>query len=90
MSLTIAAEQLPANEPPDNAVPIGVEALVALASVDKFFAETLYRDRDAAMAASGIGFTVTERAILRAMDTETLRRMVAETPTDGAHFPYFS
>ena len=90
MSLTVAAEQLPPNQPADDTVPIGVEALVALASVDEEFAEALFQDRDSAMGASGIRFTVTERAILRAMDPGTLRRMVAETGSRGARFPHFS
>jgi hypothetical protein len=68
--------------PPD--VPMGIQRLLRLASVDeKFRGEFLERRGDIAQA-SGVGLTVTERAVLAAIPARQLLGMIMNLPEPAA------
>ena len=74
---TIVGGQPPGNQRAMQPVPVGLEQLMAMAAVSDEFSEELWRDRDAAVEASGVELTGTERAILGSVDDAALQKMVA-------------
>ena len=73
---TIVGGQPPGNERPMPPIPIGIEELLGMAAVNRDFATALAADREAAIIASGVELTGTERGILSAIDDRTLAQMV--------------
>ncbi len=74
---TIVGGQPPGNQRPMQPVPVGLEQLMAMAAVSDEFSDALSEDREAALEASGVELTSTERAILGSVDDDALQRMVA-------------
>jgi len=73
---TIVGGQPPGNERPLPPIPVGIEEVLGMASVNDEFAQALYSDRSAAVQASGVELTATEHGILGAIDDGSLRQMV--------------
>jgi len=73
---TIVGGQPPGNERPLPPIPVGIEEILGMAAVNEEFAAALYENRDTAVQASGVELTATERGILAAIDSTTLRQMV--------------
>ncbi|TET35909.1 MAG: twin-arginine translocation signal domain-containing protein [Planctomycetota bacterium] len=73
---TIVGGQPPGNERPLQQIPIGIEQILAMAAVDDKFAAALLENREAAMKASGVEVTATEKGILTVIDNAALRQMI--------------
>jgi hypothetical protein len=54
----------------------GIETVLALAAVDPDFAARLLEDRDAALEASGVALSPTQRQVLRTIPPAALRGMI--------------
>lgn len=59
----------------ESAVPVGLEQVLLLAGVEPRFSEALRSTPDAALAASGVALSETERAILRTVPSARLEQM---------------
>jgi TonB family protein len=59
------------------AVPVGLEQVLLMAGVEPRFAEALRSEPEAALQASGVALSATERAILRTVPGERLEQMAA-------------
>lgn len=73
---TIVGGQPPGNSRDLDTVPVGLEELLGMAAVREEFAAALLAEPDAALAASGVDLTDTERAVLGALDGPQLEPMI--------------
>jgi hypothetical protein len=74
---TIVGGQPPGNTRELPPIPVGIEQLLGMAAVNPDFARALAADRAAAIGASGVALTATERGILDAIDAPALALLVA-------------
>ncbi len=73
---TIVGGQPSENQRNLHSVPVGIEELLAMAAVDKDFAQALLLNRDNATTSSGVHLTATEKNILAATDNAALKIMI--------------
>ena len=59
-------------------MPVGMEQVLLMAGVHEGFSEALVRDPQRSAEAGDVTLTVTERAMLDAVDGATIRRMAAQ------------
>ncbi len=77
---TIVGGRPPDDDPALPPVPVGIQSLLRLASVDPAFREELVRRRAAVAGAAGIELTASERAILAAIPDRALADMAERMP----------
>jgi hypothetical protein len=73
---TIVGGQPPGNNRPMQKIPVGIEQILAMAAVDDKFAAALLENREAALVASGVEITATEKVILATIETPALGQMI--------------
>ena len=82
---TIVGGRPPGSGQPLGDIPRGIEVLVKKAAVDPEFKDLLLAQRAAAAEAIGMGLSPAEKAILAAVSTEQLERIIAQTIVPEAH-----
>lgn len=75
---TIVGGQPPGNAREVPPIPVGLEHLLGLAAASPEFAEALRRDPRAAVQATGLALSASERAILSAVPAPALDQMVSQ------------